>query len=400
MKFIKKIIAVILALTFVLSATVHVNANADESYPELNSISDYNEYLMSEGYPVFTTADFISLYNIFNTAFRFLTGTWIFPEQKFNVHVDDFLSGVSEEIALNSGLDFVALLGNIPETNQFADIVTTTFNIDTASMRKQFHEQSDIYFAEGNTAMGVVYGLISIYMSVITKCEIYSVPREDNPQVYEVFIRLTYKDGGSEEFYPGLLIDTVTGECYNHDDMGIVGVGFNFNLSEMLVYATVNCWMRNYGFCYLYDVVAKSMPVFFNYQTRRFKFEYNDYEYMIQIWKGNYTISNGGEVGVYFRDKSEFGSYYDSVDDEHMLEMSMQILHGDDILVNKPAQLHWWVNGFHLGSRMYLPESLTMKFTVKMTDEEMLNAFCEAIDKHFMHDVTYTVDGLTVSAEW
>lgn len=400
MKFIKKIIAVILALTFVLSATVHVNANADESYPELNSISDYNEYLMSEGYPVFTTADFISLYNIFNTAFRFLTGIWIFPEQKFNVHVDDFLSGVSEEIALNSGLDFVALLGNIPETNQFADIVTTTFNIDTASMRKQFHEQSDIYFAEGNTAMGVVYGLISIYMSVITKCEIYSVPREDNPQVYEVFIRLTYKDGGSEEFYPGLLIDTVTGECYNHDDMGIVGVGFNFNLSEMLVYATVNCWMRNYGFCYLYDVVAKSMPVFFNYQTRRFKFEYNDYEYMIQIWKGNYTISNGGEVGLYFRDKSEFGSYYDSVDDEHMLEMSMQILHGDDILVNKPAQLHWWVNGFHLGSRMYLPESLTMKFTVKMTDEEMLNAFCEAIDKHFMHDVTYTVDGLTVSAEW
>lgn len=32
------------------------------------------------------------------------------------------------------------------------------------------------------------------------------------------------------------------------------------------------------------------MPVFFHYVTRRFKFEYNDLEYMIQIWKGNYTV--------------------------------------------------------------------------------------------------------------
>ena len=400
MNLFKKVISIVLALVIASSAIVSVTAETADSEPSLYNLTDYKEFLMDEGYPVFTTANFYGIFNAFSTVMRILTGSWIIPQKKFNVEVDEFLTGVSEHITLNSGLDFISILDNLPESNQLADIITTTFQIDTAEFRSQMYVHRDKYNDEGNIAMGAVYGLIGMYMSVISKCEIYALPSEDNPEVYETYIRLTYKDGGTETFYPGLLIDTVTGECYNHNDMGIVGVGFNMNLSEMLVYATVNCWMRNFGFCYLYDVIANSMPVFFNYNTRRFKFEYNDLEYMIQIWKGNYTVANGGEVGVYCRDKAKFGSYYDSANDEQMLEMSMQILHGDKILVDKPLQSHWWVNGFNLGTRLYLPESLTMKFSIVMTDEEMLNAFCEAIDKHYMHDVSYTVDGLTVNAIW
>ena len=400
MKTAKKLICIVLSVIIAFSAIVSVTAETADNEPKLKNLTEYKEYLMEEGYPVFTTADFYGIFNAISKFTRIITGTWIFPEQKFNVEVDEFLTGVSEHITLNSGLDFLAILGNLPESNQLADIVTTVFQVDTAEFRRQMHEKSDIYFAEGNVAMGALYGIISIYFSVIEKCEIYSQPREGSPEVYEVYIRLTYKDGGQDTFFPGLLINTVTGECSNVGNDGIVGVGFNMNLSEMLVYATINCWMRNFGFCYLYDVLANSMPVFFNYITRRFKFEYNDLEYMIQIWKGNYTVSNGGEVGVYCRDKAKFGSYYDCANDEQMLEMSMQILHGDKVLVNKPLQLHWWVNGFNLGTRMYLPESLTMKFSIVMKDEEMLKAFCEAIDNHYRHDVTYTVDGLTVYAIW
>lgn len=371
-----------------------------EEEPELRSLSDYKEYLMDQGYPVFTTANFYGVFNTLSTFMRIITGTWLLPQQKFNVEVDEFLCGVSEHITQNSGLDFVAVLNNLPESNQLADFVTDVFNINTAEMRAQLHGKSDEYFAEGNTAMGALYGIIGIYFSVIQKCEIYSQPRDGSTELYEVYIRLTYKDGGTEEFFPGLLINTVTGECSNVGDNGIVGVGFNLNLSEMLVYATINCWMRDFGFCYFYDVAANSMPIFFNYETRRFKFDYNGLEYMIQIWKGNYTVSNGGEVGVYCRDESKFGSYYDCANDDQMLEMSMQILHGDKVLVNKPAQMHWWINGFNLGLRMYLPESLTMKFSIVMEDEEMLKAFTEAIDNHYKHDVTYTVDGLTVYGTW
>ncbi len=396
----RKILSVLLSIIIALTSIITVNAESVDSEPTLNNISDYKEYLMEEGYPVLTTENFLGFFNAFSTAIQILTGSWMFPQPKFNIEVDDFLTEVSEHIARNSGLDFLAIINNIPETNQLADIVTTTFQIDTYEFRTYMHEKSDEYFADGNAVMGAVYGLIGIYFGVITKCEIYATPREDNADIYEVFIRVTYKDGSFEVFFPGLLINAVTGECSNVDDNGMFGIGFNMNLSEMLVYATVNCWMRNFGFCYLYDVLASSMPYFFNYNTRRFKFDYNGLEYMIQIWKGNYTVSNGGEVGVYCRDKAKFGSYYDCVNDEQMLEMSMQILHGDKVLVNKPLQRHWWVNGFHLGTRLYLPESLTMKFSIVMADEEMLKAFCEAVDNHYRHDVTYTVDGLTVNAIW
>ncbi len=397
---IKKLISIVLIVATVFTSNICVFAIEDNNEPVLNSISDYKEYLMDEGYPVITTSKFIGVFNAMSTAFRFLTGAWIFPEQKFNVEIDEYLSDVSEHIALNSGLDFAAIINNLPETNQFADIITTVFEIDTAEFRRQMYLKKDEYSEQGNLPLSIVYGMIGMYMSVITKCEIYAVPDENDPILYNTYIRVTYKDGGTEEFFPGLIINSETGECSNVGTDGMFGIGFNMNLSEMLVYATVDCWMRDYGFCYLYDVIACTMPVFFNYNTRRFKFEYNDLEYMIQIWKGNYTVSNGGEVGVYCRDKSKFGSYYDCANDEQMLEMSMQILHNDKVLVDVGPELHWWMNGFNLGTRMYLPESLTMKFCIKMTDEEMLEAFCNSIDSHYMHDVTYTVDGLTVNGEW
>lgn len=399
MKFFKRIIALIMSLVIALSAGMSVSAFSVDSYKSNNALN-IKQHLMDEGVPVFTTQNFYTIFNIMKSVFRLLTGKWIIPEQKFNVNVDVFLTEVSEYIKSNSGLDFVQILNSLPESNQLADAVTTIFNIDTAEFRKQMYAKRDEYNAQGNTAMSAVYSLIGMYMSVIKECEIYAVQSESDPVIYETYIRITYKDGGQETFYPGLLINTETGECTNVGTDGIVGSGFNLNLSEMTVYATIDSWMRNFGFCLFYDFAASSMPVFFHYNTRRFKFDYNGMEYMIQIWKGNYTVANGGEVGLYCRDASKSGSYYDCANDDQMLNMSMQILHGEEILVDEGPMMHWWVNGFNLSDRMYLPESLTMKFSIDMPDEEMLNAFCESIDNHYMHDVTYTVDGLTVNVVW
>lgn len=388
MKIFKRIISLLISVIIAFSATVSVSALSFESD------------LIDDGYPVVTTADFLGVINGISDVYRLLTGKWILPKKNFNITVDDFLVNVSDQIAEECGLDFVAVLDNLPYVNTLAEIVTTVFNIDTAEMRKLMLEKSNESFEQGDGFMTFVYGFIGMYFSVIEECEIYSVQSESDPAIYEVYIKVTYKDGGYDVHYPGLIINTETGECTNKGDNGIVGVGFNFNLHEMVVYATLNCWMRDFGFCVPYDILANSMPYFFNYNTRRFKFDYNSLEYMIQIWKGNYTMANGAEVGVYCREPGSFGTYYDCVNDEQMLTMSMQLLHGDEILLNKEPELHWWCNGFALTDRMYLPSSLTMNFSIEMKDEEMLNAFTEAIDNHYMNDVTYTVDGLTVNAIW
>ena len=49
---------------------------------------------------------------------------------------------------------------------------------------------------------------------------------------------------------------------------------------------------------------------------------------------------------------------------------------------------------------LYLPDTLTMHFSVTVKDEEMLDALLAAIDAEAAHDVAYTVDGLTVNGTW
>ena len=105
-------------------------------------------------------------------------------------------------------------------------------------------------------------------------------------------------------------------------------------------------------------------------------------------------------VGLYCRKPRPYGSYYDCAENDKMLPMEMQVCHGDKVLVNRPLKEHWWVNGFNLSGTMYLPETITLKFSMIMPDKEMLDAFCEAIDKHPQKDVTYTVDGLKVNVVW
>lgn len=403
MNFLKRFTALLMSLIISFSASISVSAfslNSEFSEPDLKGIGEYKEYLMNEGLPVITTSDFLAFTNVFSQAFRIVTGQWIFPEKKFNVSIDPLLTEVCNYVSNNSGLDLVKLITNLPETNQVPDLVSDVLRIDTAELRKQIYLIRDDVYASGNEAVAYVLHFLGVYLSVIKECEIYSVPSDNDPETYIVCVCLTFKDGAKEEIRSSIHINTETGIVSNHDNAGILGIGFNYDLSELLVYATVDCWMRDYGFCLFYDILATSMPMFFHYNTRRFKFDYNGLEYMIQIWKGNYVITNGGEVGIYCRDASKFGSYYDCANNEQMLNMSMQVLHGDEVLVDEGPMYHWWINGFNMGNRMYLPESLTLKFSIEMTDKEMLDAFCESIDNHYMHDVTYTVDGLTVNVVW
>lgn len=403
MKMFKRIIALLMAMVMSLTlwmptAAATAEDACDVSDYSILGVTDYAQLLWDEGYPVFTTQKFFNIVEAVGQIVSFLTGKDN-EARSFNVRLDSFLSELSAYICENSGLDIGMILTTLPDINVPARFVMDTFNIDTAVFRDQMYKKRDEYNAEGDALMSWIYHFLGVYMSIIEVCEVYSEQTTD-PVIYEVKIRFTFKDSGQEIFSPGIFINTETGECTNRDNSGMIGTGYNFNLADMVLYATVDCWMRDFGFCLLYDMAATSMPIIYNYRTRRFKFEYDGLEWMIQIWKGNYLIANGGEVGLYCRTPEKSGSFYECASDEQLLDMTMQIYHGDKLLVDKPMQKHWWINGFNLSDRMYLPMSLTMKFSIVMPDEEMLTAFCQAIDNHYMRDVSYTVDGLTVNVEW
>ncbi len=397
MKALKKSLCILLAIIMCVSLCLPATAaNKDEK--EVSGITSYYQVLLDEGYPTVSMDVIIKVMSTFNKLIYFLTGEK-YGDDSFSVTVDSMINEVTDYVYENSGFDLGAVFANLPDINAPINFAVKTFNLDTVALKQQFYAKHRQYKAEGNTAMDWLFHFLGVYVSIIDVCEVYAEETQD-PDVFEVSIRLITKDGEKEELKSGILVDTKTGECYYRNGDGILHTGFNYNLAELTLYAIINGWMRDFGFCLLYDILANSMPTVFNYNTRRFKFRYDGLEWMIQIWKGNYLLCNGGEVGLYCRTPEKFGTFYECASDDQLLNMSMQLRHGDKVLVNQREQKHWWLNGFNMSGTMYLPESLTLSFTIEMPDEEMKDAFCKAIDNHYRHDVSYTVDGLKVSVVW
>ena len=397
----KRLLSLLLAL--ILSCSVCLPAfAADSAMPDysVGSLEEYEQLLESVCAQKSSTSRFdVFLHNLRNLI-RFLTGQALLPDKSLAVDVDEEVAQMCEYICENSGLDIMKILTSIPECNHLAELTVKVFGINTEEMRRQMYQKADDLWREGDHAKSSLYLLLGTYFSIIDKCEI-TTKATKNPDVFQVYLRIHFRDGGTRELFPGIYINRVTGEAYGVDNRGLVSTGFNCDIYDLLVYAPVNAWMRQYGFCLFYDFFCYTSPDWmWNYVTRRFKFDYDGREWMIQIWKGNYLVTNGGEIGVYNRDSRKVGSYYDCVGDADMLEMSMKILHGEEEILSLDPARHWWINGFKMGWELYDPDSLTMDATITLKDAQMCEAFCNAIDNNYRHDVRYTVEDLTVHLVW
>lgn len=353
------------------------------------------------GTPALTSAEFIQKWNAAGDFFRIMTGDRFPSEDTMEVAFDDYLVTMNTYIVESSGLDIIALAQGLPKVTTPADLVGERIPVDTAKMREVMYQLRDEAAARGETDSAKLYGFLGAFMSTVEKMYFYTVPTE-NPAVYELYLEVTYKDGGKESTGTNLLIDTESGEVYGRKGNGILGIGFNFNVKEMMVYALINAWHRDMGYAVLYDRAADILPVW-DIVTRRFCFNYNGLEWMIQAWKGNYIlISNGAEVGVYNRvPGEEKGTFYNCATDDQLMTMTMKLSTSDGkTLLDLEPQKHWWINGFKLNGYTYEPDSLVLEFSIEMPDMNMVNAFIAAIDAEENGDVSYSVSGTTVSVVW
>ena len=389
MKATKRIFAALLAVIMLLTAVPM--ASAKES-----SIDSYKQEMLEMGFPVISTEEFGVLLKILQTFRYYLTG--VEPNtERIEVTYDETIRNITSQMCAESGLDFNLIAENLPNLNLISNFFKNKYNINTTQFREERYAKEAEYAAQGNDLMATVCHTLGAFMSIIEKLYVYTVAT-DEQDVYELVLYLEFEDGTKEPHYPGVYTNMKTGECYGKNGTGVFGIGHNFNFYEMTIYSVVDCWMRNYGFCLFYDVAANLLPTNFTYITRRFKFSYDGLDWMIQMWKGNYFIANGGEVGLYWREKGQLGSFYNCATEE--IPMSLQVSIGNKILVNRKLQDHWWICGFNLGEKLYLPSSLTLRSTLVMPDKEMLEAFTAAIDSNIMGDVSYTVDGLSVNVVW
>lgn len=196
---------------------------------------------------------------------------------------------------------------------------------------------------------------------------------------------------------PGIVYDEVNQLIYGKKNKGLLGSGFDLDYGETAFYYAPIVFQRNYGYCELYDDL--SFLIFDDLITARMKFNYEGRDWMIQIWKGRYLTTIGGEMGIYNKPESRGIEFYDCGRDEDAMPMSMSILRGEEVYLEMDLKTWWWQTGF-VFRELCAPEELTMKSKIVFPNETMSNLFTGAIDKMPSAGIIYTVTGNAVSFVW
>jgi hypothetical protein len=174
--------------------------------------------------------------------------------------------------------------------------------------------------------------------------------------------------------------------------------GFDYDPDQDIIYSRMYPWQRNFGYAYSYDLAA---PVTISavIDCEPFFFHYKGKDWMIELWKGQYGLETGGEVGVYICRQPylnpilgirphdpENGKFFDCVSNAQRLNMSFTLRRNGEPLFRRGPERHWWLTGFKWGV-LSKPDELTMHLEITFPDTEMQAAFLEAVKKTGYTDV-------------
>ncbi|MBQ8782209.1 MAG: DUF4474 domain-containing protein [Clostridia bacterium] len=140
-------------------------------------------------------------------------------------------------------------------------------------------------------------------------------------------------------------------------------------------------WQYNFGFGKIYDFV--SPYILLEYDYIRVFFTYEDKDWMLQMWKGQYgLVFYGGEIGIYNKPHSDDGidawTMFNCPAEEDWLKMEMTLWH-EDIQGNwnreftREYDYYWWCTGFKNGHLRQEEPADELRLTGRITfkDEEM-----------------------------
>lgn len=182
---------------------------------------------------------------------------------------------------------------------------------------------------------------------------------------------------------------------------------------------------RKFGFNKYYDWGSKFVNFFLS--TIRVYFTYDEKDWLIELWKGEYAMATVGcEVGYYYRDHSQTALDtvgadnlpYDAVEDQDAMMTSMKLWQyeksTDETPVQKidyPTRNCWWAADFETGvlEKHRDQTTLVMTATIEFPTTKMLTLFTDELDKkgfkegsiNSYHNVErYSVSGKKVTICW
>lgn len=163
-------------------------------------------------------------------------------------------------------------------------------------------------------------------------------------------------------------------------DEALAPFGFMYAEGEDLICSGMYGWQREMGFCRQYDenapamnIVCDSEPVYFDYGGKH---------WLIELWKGQYGCTTGGEIGVYVNTRQECcespeSLFYNCAGDEQRLQMQFSLYKNGSCIMSRKG-LHWWLTGFLAGEYSQATE-LAMEVSIRFPNIPMKDAFCRGL---------------------
>jgi hypothetical protein len=179
--------------------------------------------------------------------------------------------------------------------------------------------------------------------------------------------------------------------------------GFAYDPYEDVFYSLLHPWQRELGYCRLYD--EASAPLSMIIDCEPIPFRYNGRKWLIEFWKGQYGMTTGCEVGIYYTTGPELiipgvfnGTFYYCPKDEDCINMSFALRKNGNLLFTRSGY-HWWLTGFKLGE-FSKPSQLAMDIIMDLYDRQMANAFVGALKKAGYKEDEYKVQGRRVMVQF
>lgn len=193
-------------------------------------------------------------------------------------------------------------------------------------------------------------------------------------------------------FYEPLVVPE---EPYPDDWQETGVIGYLYDPVEKCFYTADDTWQRNFGYSELYDNTASLIVIII--ETCRIKFEYDNRDWMFQLWKGQYGwVLYGAEIGIYTKEKSKPIDHYNCATDEDMLQMEMVLWEKQKVMgketwvrsFGRPYERQWWHTGFVWGNMIGRNKDLKMEARITMRDFAMLDAVVAAFKDKGFDEVT------------
>lgn len=180
--------------------------------------------------------------------------------------------------------------------------------------------------------------------------------------------------------------------------------GYCYDPQQDVFTSRLDAPQKIFGYNTLFDLSAPYFNMIFDYET--IYFDYNSRTWLIEMWKGQYGINSGCEIGLYYADeiispKDYSSTHFKSVEERDMLQMAYELnrmpLKGKHLpdLIGRAGRRHWWLTLFKPGFYSK-PEELYMDVSIRFKDYHMLYSFLHSFEKT-LTGIPFGIDGLTVS---